>query len=487
MTPQLQQAIRLLQLSALELRAEIQEALDSNPLLEEAEENGAASTDGDDGEHGPVNGTQADEARTASNDEQAVDSRIEGNDTEVDEDFAVAGSWDEPFDTATAPQTRNTDRDGPGLEIEARTSLPQTLHDYLQWQMRLTQFSDVDRRIAETLIDAINDDGYLTCSIDEIQQTLERDLEIRIDTDEIEAVLHQLQNFDPIGVAARDLRECLLIQLRFLDADTPGLPDARRLVADHLGLLASRDFNQLRRVLRLKPPELQEAVALIQRLNPRPGSSVQPAQPDYVVPDVIVRKIKGTWRVSLNGEAAPRVSINRAYEIMIRRGDNSRDNRYLQDQLQEARWFLKSLQNRNETLLRVATAIVNRQRDFFEHGEEGMEPLVLHDIAEILGMHESTISRVTTHKYMLTPRGIFELKYFFSSHVSTTDGGTRSATAIRSIIKRLIDNEIPDKPISDSKIVEMLQEEGIQVARRTIAKYREHMNIPPSSQRKSIT
>jgi RNA polymerase sigma-54 factor len=479
MTPQLQQAIRLLQLSALELRAEVQEALDSNPLLEESEESGA------DGEEGPVNGTHTDEAARGS-DELEVDTRIRNDSSEVDEDFAVAGNWDEPYETSTAPQTRNSDRDGPGLEIEARTSLPQTLHDYLLWQMRLTPFTDTDRRVAEALIEAINDDGYLTCSIEEIQQTVQRDLEAELEPAEVEAVLHRLQHFDPVGVGARDLRECLLIQLRMLDPATAGLADAQRLVTDHLALLANHDFNQLRRVLRLKPPELQEAVTLIQRMNPRPGSSVQPAQPDYVVPDVIVRKISGTWRVALNGEAAPRVAINRTYETMIRRGDNSRDNRYLQDQLQEARWFLKSLQNRNETLLRVATAIVNRQRDFFEHGEEGMKPLVLHDIATTLGMHESTISRVTTQKYMLTPRGIFELKYFFSSHVSTVDGGTRSATAIRSMIKKLIDNEAPDKPISDSKIVEMLQEEGIQVARRTIAKYREHMNIPPSSQRKSI-
>jgi RNA polymerase sigma-54 factor len=277
------------------------------------------------------------------------------------------------------------------------------------------------------------------------------------------------------------------LQLKALPPDTASLAETLELATtEHLALLGARDYNQLRRQMKMTPEALHQAVQLIQRLNPRPGGTVHSTTSNYIAPDIIVRKFRGVWRADLNGEVAPRLRINALYERMIQRGDSSADNRYLQDQLQQARWFIKSLTSRNETLLKVARTIVDRQRAFFDHGPEAMKPLVLHDIAESVSMHESTISRVTTNKYMLTPRGIFELKYFFSSHVGTADGGACSATAIRSMIKKLIEGEPTTRPISDSKIAEILGGQGIHVARRTVAKYREAISIPPSNQRKSI-
>jgi RNA polymerase sigma-54 factor len=476
-TPQLQQAIRLLQLSSIELQQEIQEALETNPLLEEKEDDA---------------GDQKDEA--ANNDfnssEVTVDGSLQPTDLEMDQrklDDATgpdSNDWSDGFDIPVSSTARaGSDDDLP--DLDARNSRPQTLRDHLEWQMQMTPFSEKDRAVALAIIDSINEDGYLTCSLEEIHQILAREHEA--DIDEIEAVLHQVQNFDPIGVGARDLSECLQLQLRTLDPDTAYLQQARQLAnPDYLALLANRDYPQLRRLTKMRQEDLQQAVLLIRSLNPRPAANVNTAQTNYIVPDIIVRKLKGLWRADMNSEVAPRLRINREYEKLITRGDTSADNKYLQDQLQQARWFIKSLNSRNETLLKVARTIVDRQRAFFEHGAEAMKPLVLHDIAEAVAMHESTISRVTTNKYMLSPRGIFELKYFFSSHVGTADGGTCSATAIRSLIKKLVEAESPAKPISDSKIAKILEQQGINVARRTVAKYRESMRIPPSNQRKSI-
>ncbi len=477
-TPQLQQAIRLLQLSSIELQQEIQEALETNPLLEEKEDDA---------------GDQKDEA--ANNDfdssELTVDGSLQPTDLEMDQrklDDATGpdnNDWSDGFDIPVSGATARVDNDDDLPDLDARNSRPQTLRDHLEWQMQMTPFSEKDRALALAIIDSINEDGYLTCSLEEIHQLLVREHET--DLDEIEAVLHQVQNFDPIGVGARDLSECLQLQLRTLDPDTPYLQQARQLATpDYLALLANRDYPQLRRLTKMRQEDLQQAVLLIRSLNPRPAANVNTAQTNYIVPDIIVRKLKGLWRADMNGEVAPRLRINREYEKLITRGDTSADNKYLQDQLQQARWFIKSLNSRNETLLKVARTIVDRQRAFFEHGPEAMKPLVLHDIAEAVAMHESTISRVTTNKYMLSPRGIFELKYFFSSHVGTADGGTCSATAIRSLIKKLVEAELPAKPISDSKIAKILEQQGINVARRTVAKYRESMRIPPSNQRKSI-
>ncbi len=479
-TPQLQQAIRLLQLSTVELQQEIREALESNPLLEEAGDDGDARSE-----------TSADGEQTATAETAGDADGAEPSDLDMEAasfDGAGEQEWEDGYDSMHAETSRS---DGERPDIDARNSRPQTLRDHLLWQMQMTPLSATDRRIAEALIDAINEDGYLTSKLEEVQQILARGgggaEGLDLDVAEIEAVLHQIQNFDPVGVGARDLAECLALQLKALPPDTPFRQEALALATpERLAALAARDYNQLRRSMKVNAETLNSAVQLIQRLNPRPGGTVQPLASNYIAPDIIVRKVRGVWRADLNNEVAPRLRINSLYERMIQRGDSSADNRYLQEQLQQARWFIKSLTSRNETLLKVARTIVDRQRAFFDHGPEAMKPLVLHDIAEAVGMHESTISRVTTNKYMLTPRGIFELKYFFSSHVATADGGACSATAIRSMIKKLIESEPPNRPISDSKIAEILAAQGIHVARRTVAKYRESISIPPSNQRKSI-
>ncbi len=480
-TPQLQQAIRLLQLSSIELQQEIQEALETNPLLEESEDD-ASEQKSDEAEQETDGAPEA--VLPDSGSLQPTDMEMDRGNVDDTSDGDGEGDWGETIDVPLPTASRGNNDDFL-LDIDARNSRPQTLRDHLHWQMQMTPFSDMDREIALAIIDSISEDGYLACGLEEIRQILAPDHDVELD--EIEAVLHQIQNFDPPGVAARDLSECLQLQLRMMDVATPYLQQARQLATpEYLALLANRDYTQLRRQTKFRQEDLQQAVLLIRQLNPRPGGKVQANQTNYIVPDVFVRKHKGVWRAEMNGEVAPRLRINREYEKLIHRGDTSADNRYLQDQLQQARWFIKSLNSRNETLLKVARTIVDRQRAFFEHGPEAMKPLVLHDIAESVSMHESTISRVTTSKYMLSPRGIFELKYFFSSHVGTVDGGTCSATAIRSLIKKLIENEPSSKPISDSKIAKILEQQGINVARRTIAKYRESMNIPPSNHRKSI-
>jgi RNA polymerase sigma-54 factor len=493
-TPQLQQAIRLLQLSSIELQQEIQEALESNPLLEEKE--GDTETEKVEGEP-EFEATAAPETEDYAGDSgeattegageieaEPLKATDEGMDQTPLDDTSSDGEWDENFDVPIAASTRSGDDDDLP-DLEARNSLPVSLRDHLTWQMQMTPFSEGDRRIAEALIDAISDDGYLSASLEEIQQALGGGPDMG--PEEIQAVLHQIQNFDPIGVGARNLAECLTLQLKVQPADTPYLKEALALATpEHLAFLGARDYGALKRNLKLAPEALQGAITLIQHMNPRPGATVQSTQAAYIVPDIIVKKVKGVWRAELNPDIAPRLRINRTYERMIQRGDSRAENKYLQDQLQQARWFIKSLSSRNDTLLKVARTIVDRQRAFFDHGPEAMKPLVLHDIAETVSMHESTISRVTTSKYMLTPRGIFELKYFFSSHVSTADGGACSATAIRSMIKKLVEGEPADKPISDSTIAETLAKQGINVARRTVAKYRESMNIPPSSQRRGL-
>ncbi|MBA2491576.1 MAG: RNA polymerase factor sigma-54 [Gammaproteobacteria bacterium] len=474
MTPQLQQAIRLLQLSTLELQAEIQQNFENNPMLETVEDDGEPE-----GESNPPNGdaTSPGDAETAA---ASNDDSIPAP-AETPDDLPVDSSWDDSYDTSSPYNGASDD----GRDIfENQSGAQESLRDHLLWQMRLTQMSDTDRAIAMALIDAIGDDGYLGESLESIHANLA--LEADIDLDEVEAVLHLVQRFDPVGSGARSLSECLGIQLQQLASDTPWLKEARQLVTEHLDLLGARNYKQLSRRMKLTEPEVHEVAALIQTLNPRPGSRISSRAPEYIVPDVSVFRSQGTWRVELNANTAPRIRINSMYAGLVKRADNSADNTYMRNQLQEARWFIKSLQSRNETLLKVATAIVAHQRGFLEYGAEAMKPLVLKDIAERLEMHESTISRVTTHKYMHTPRGIFEFKYFFSSHVGTADGGVCSATAIRAMIKTLIAQEHATKPLSDSKIAAMLVVKGINVARRTVAKYREAMSIPPSNERKRM-
>ena len=466
MTPQLQQAIRLLQLSSLELNLEIQGALDSNMMLELDEDNAIElQTDTPEPDETELNGLEYPEAF-------AYDS--------IPEDMPVDTAWEDIYD-ATAYYSRSGDQtDYYGHEY--RDNGDRNLQHHLLSQLELITLAVTDKAIAIALIDAINDDGYLTASLEEICATLSADLDT--EPEEIEAVLHLIQMFEPPGVGARDLAECLNLQLAQLEPDTRWLDEARKLISRHIQLLAEHDFKALMKQMNLNREELEQVVVLIQSLHPRPGSQVHEAHTEYVVPDVQVKKSGGAWKVELNTDALPRLRINSDYARMIRRADNSADNVSLKNHLQEARWFIKSLQSRSETLLRVATCIVERQRAFLEYGEEAMKPLVLHDIADTLGLHDSTVSRVTTRKYMHTPRGVFELKYFFSSHVGTEQGGTCSSTAIRALIKKHIQAEKPEKPLSDSKIAGLLSGQGIQVARRTVAKYRESLSIPSSSERK---
>ncbi len=495
MTPQLQQAIRLLQLSTLDLQQEIQQALESNPMLETSEDDDHAEAseieDRDQNSQNDSEPSQEDHSADSpatdwDESESAPDWSSENQMPEnIPEDLPVDTAWDDIYQSAPAPASRGDDEND--SDFETRNSPTETLQDHLEWQLNLTPLSDRDRAIAHALLDAVDVRGYLTSPIDDIHAgLLDESEEDPLELDEVEAVLHRLQHFDPPGVFARDLQECLLIQLNQLPPDTPWLRQARLVVTQFLHLLGNRDYAQLLRRSRLKEDQLKEVLSLITSLNPRPGDSVDNTETDYVIPDVIVRKHEGRWRVELNPEIAPRIRVNASYASLIRRADSSADNTYMRDQLQEAKWFIKSLQSRNETLLKVATRIVEYQQGFLDHGDEAMKPLILSDIAQAVEMHESTISRVTTQKYMHTPRGIFELKYFFSSHVGTAEGGECSSTAIRAMIKKLIAEETPKKPLSDSKIAAMLGEQGINVARRTVAKYREAMHIPPSNERKRL-
>ncbi len=485
MTPQLQQAIRLLQLSTLDLQQEIHQVLESNPMLELVEPFDEAEN------VRPQNSTSTIEElqhshSSSSQSESSADDDSSSWEDQSSNDYATDNNWEESYSPNYASSGGSSDSDS--MDFESRNSVEETLQDHLYWQLNLTPMSETDRSIAMAIIDAIDANGMLTVDIESIHSSFEASQEIEIE--EVLAVLHRIQRFDPVGVGYQDLSECLLIQLdQFNDPELAQLiQNTKLIVSEHLQLLGHRDYAQIMRRTRSSEDELQEAITLIESLDPRPGSSIAPPSTSYVVPDVIVSKNPdtGKWKVELNPESAPKIRINSSYASLVKRADSSDDNNYLRDNLQEARWFLKSLQSRNETLMKVATRIVEHQKGFLEYGAEAMKPLVLHDIAEAVNMHESTISRVTTQKYMHTPKGIFELKYFFSSHVSTIGGGECSSTAIRAIIRKLVAAENAKKPLSDSKITELLEEKGINVARRTIAKYRESLSIPPSNERKRL-
>ena len=400
-------------------------------------------------------------------------------------DLAVDSNWDDIYPST---YSSSSSYDADTLDYESRNTAVDTLQDHLLWQLNLTPMSETDKAIGFAIIDAIDANGMLTVDIESIHTSFEEENELELD--EVLAVLHRIQQFDPIGVGYRNLSECLLIQLNQYDNPDQSklINNAKLIVKEHINLLGHRDYAQLMRKTKLKEAELRETIEVIERLDPRPGANISPPSTSYIVPDVIVTKHieSGKWKVELNPDTAPKIRINNDYASLVKRADSSDENNYLRDNLQEARWFIKSLQSRNETLMKVASRIVEHQKGFLEYGEEAMKPLVLHDIAEAVNMHESTISRVTTQKYMHTPRGIFELKYFFSSHVSTKGGGECSSTAIRAIIKKLIAAENVKKPLSDSKITQLLEEKGINVARRTIAKYRESLSIPPSNERKRL-
>nr|EFN8748798.1 RNA polymerase factor sigma-54 [Escherichia coli] len=462
MTPQLQQAIRLLQLSTLELQQELQQALESNPLLEQIDTHEEIDT-------------------RETQDSETLDTADALEQKEMPEELPLDASWDTIYTAGTPSGTSGDYIDDELPVYQGETT--QTLQDYLMWQVELTPFSDTDRAIATSIVDAVDDTGYLTVPLEDILESMGDE---EIDIDEVEAVLKRIQRFDPVGVAAKDLRDCLLIQLSQFDKTTPWLEEARLIISDHLDLLANHDFRTLMRVTRLKEDVLKEAVNLIQSLDPRPGQSIQTGEPEYVIPDVLVRKHNGHWTVELNSDSIPRLQINQHYASMCNNARNDGDSQFIRSNLQDAKWLIKSLESRNDTLLRVSRCIVEQQQAFFEQGEEYMKPMVLADIAQAVEMHESTISRVTTQKYLHSPRGIFELKYFFSSHVNTEGGGEASSTAIRALVKKLIAAENPAKPLSDSKLTSLLSEQGIMAARRTVAKYRESLSIPPSNQRKQL-
>ncbi|EKM4414330.1 RNA polymerase factor sigma-54 [Escherichia coli] len=462
MTPQLQQAIRLLQLSTLELQQELQQALESNPLLEQIDTHEEIDT-------------------RETQDSETLDTADALEQKEMPEELPLDASWDTIYTAGTPSGTSGDYIDDELPVYQGETT--QTLQDYLMWQVELTPFSDTDRAIATSIVDAVDDTGYLTVPLEDILESMGDE---EIDIDEVEAVLKRIQRFYPVGVAAKDLRDCLLIQLSQFDKTTPWLEEARLIISDHLDLLANHDFRTLMRVTRLKEDVLKEAVNLIQSLDPRPGQSIQTGEPEYVIPDVLVRKHNGHWTVELNSDSIPRLQINQHYASMCNNARNDDDSQFIRSNLQDAKWLIKSLESRNDTLLRVSRCIVEQQQAFFEQGEEYMKPMVLADIAQAVEMHESTISRVTTQKYLHSPRGIFELKYFFSSHVNTEGGGEASSTAIRALVKKLIAAENPAKPLSDSKLTSLLSEQGIMVARRTVAKYRESLSIPPSNQRKQL-
>ncbi|MDX1837692.1 RNA polymerase factor sigma-54 [Legionella taurinensis] len=447
LTPQLQQAIRLLQLSTIDLQQEIQQIVESNPMLE------------------------------ATPHEEKEEPSPEQN---KPQDEFMDFQWSQLYSNTN----KRASFDEPDFNYDNLYCTTTNLQDHLRWQLDLTPMSDVDRVIATAIIDAVDDDGFLTVPVDELHASLNSE-HCPIEIEEIIAVKHRIQQFDPVGCAANSLAETLLVQLQQLEEDEE-LALAKRILRNDIELLGQHNYRQLMKNYQVNETTLDKVLQIIQSLNPKPGSLINQATTEYIIPDITVKKIDGVWQAFLNNNTLPRLSINNHYAALIQRADNSADNQFLKNNLQEARWFLKSVQSRQETLLKVASCIVKYQQDFLELGDEAMKPLILNDVAQALDMHESTISRVTTQKFMHTPRGVFELKYFFSSHVATANGGECSSTAIRAVIKKLIAAENRKKPLSDSKIAQLIGEQGIHVARRTVAKYREAMGIAPSNERKTI-
>lgn len=467
LTPQLQQAIRLLQLSSLELEQEIQIQLDSNPLLEKIEEESLT------------------ESLAALENKESDDLTTELNADHLPDDLPVDTEWDDVYThQSTALATPEFE------EREDNRQVQLSLKEHILEQVNLLHFSKIDQLIAYCIVDALDDKGFLDAEIEEIilaaQQLLnEMDIEEEIEGDEVLVVLKHIQRLDPLGIGSRNLAECLKVQLEFLPKDVEYLNEAKNLL-QYYELLIANDLNKLLKQTGLTKDQLKFAINLLKTLKPYPGMDFDKQESDYQIPDVVVSKKDLHWQVQLNPDVLPKLRINSFYSSMIRRADQSEDNLYLRNQMLEAKNFIKSIDERHKTLLKVASCIVEHQKAFLEIGPEAMKPLVLRDVAEEVELHESTVSRVTTNKYMLTPRGLFELKYFFSSHVGTTAGGEASSTAIRAMIKKLVANENPRKPLSDNVIATLLKDEGIEVARRTVAKYRESLHIPSSSERKVL-
>ena len=467
LTPQLQQSIRLLQLSTLELNQELERFLQENPLLERDDEIGEESAPMT---SGGIGADSHDGSTTSDTTEETVP-KSESNADVID------GLW---LDEAGSYAARDEAEES---EYPQLAAVAPTLREHLNWQLNFTKLPDREKKLVSLLIDALDEDGFLTQPLEELASMLPE--ELSVSPEELQTALQQLQKLEPTGVGARNLGECLALQLQALPDDTPLRAEALTIATQHLDLLAARDFGKLRKILHCDDLALREAQHLITSLNPRPGADFAALETRYIVPDVIVKKIKSIWVASLNAEAMPKLRVNRMYADILHRNRDASFQK-LASQLQEAKWLIKNVQQRFDTILRVSQAIVDRQRHFLEHGDVAMRPLVLREIAEALDLHESTVSRVTTQKYMLTPRGTYELKYFFGSHVTTETGGACSAIAIRALIKQLVSAENPKKPLSDSQISEILGQQGIVVARRTIAKYREALQIPPVSMRKAL-
>jgi RNA polymerase sigma-54 factor len=483
MTPQLQQAIRLLQLPVLELQAQIREALESNVMLEAEDESGSLETGESEVEpqFEPTyeSPTPSSEASSSNEHNEHNEDRRETAEAEQPLDIAEDQDWSDSQVTGPAESPWSGDDDHSQDFSDARG---ETLQEHLTWQLEMSRLNEREMRIGAAIIDAINDDGYVIEPLDEIARNLQPELVVA--PAEVERVLTHVQAMDPAGVGARSVSECIELQLRQLDPDTPGRETAMAIAAGYLDQVAEQQYALLRRQLRVTEEELENALVLVRACQPRPGSSVHSVPAEYIVPDVFVRRTERGWVVDINPASLPRIRVNKSYAGLIGR---SADHAMLRTQLQEARWLIRSLEIRNETLLKVARCIVQRQSAFLENGDEYMQPMILKDVAEAVQMHESTISRVTTNKYMHTHRGVFEFRYFFSSHVAASDGTEMSSTAIRAKIRKLVAAEEPDKPLSDSRIAEILSREGVLVARRTVAKYREALGIPPSSERKKVS
>ncbi len=488
MTPQLQQAIRLLQLSSVELQQEIQEILETNPLLERVDETDISDNS---------------DIKLEISDDINNELQPPGSNTDTEtipENLNIDADWDDIYDPAW--KVSNNNDSGTSDFIETMHSTPQGIHEHLLWQVRMSNLSIQDKEIAQLIIDYIDEDGYLMESLEQVFDSLKNHL--LIEFDEIEAVLTYVQQLGPPGIGARTLSECLLLQLSHYHQSHALYKKAKALLEKNLDLLEKRDYTGIKRVLKLTTSKLENLIKLIQSLDPKPGRVLSNASIDYITPDIYVKKVNGRWRISLNGDTQPDLQINNYYADMLKKTTTTNITQdlstpslnagrasaqkettsYIKDNLQQARWFIKSLENRNTTIVNVARAIIERQSAFLQYGDEAMKPMILKDLADQLGLHESTISRVTTRKYMHTPRGVYEFKYFFSSHVSTDTGGECSATAIRAMIKKLISEENPSKPLSDNKLTNLLKERGINVARRTVAKYREALAIPSSHDRK---
>ena len=473
LTPQLQQSIRLLQLSTQELNQELESLLQANPLLERTDrpEDGGGEAES----FTPIpNGADSSAPAPAEAPETEAPRQDEfGGGDDYFEFSSGSNRWDE--------SSAGSDDDN---DFTFQEAVSLTLREHLLGQLKLMPLSERDQTLTLLLADAINDDGYLEQSLDELAELLPEEYEV--DPMELETALKHIQHLDPPGIGARNLAECLSLQLKAMPEDTPDLSAAITVAAQHLPLLAARDYARLRKLLGCDDETLRNVQQLIKQLNPRPGNAfTQIASDHYIQHEILVKKIKGIWIASLNDEVVPKLRINQLYAGILKRNRDS-SSQYLMSQMQEAKWMIKNIQQRFSTILRVSQAIVDRQRNFFEHGEVAMRPLVLREIADELGLHESTVSRVTTRKYMLTPRGVYELKYFFGSHVATESGGACSATAIRALIKQMVSEENPKKPLSDNQITDILGKQGIVVARRTIAKYRESLQIPAANQRKSL-